>query len=322
MKSGAEHNELIELAVKKLSGEASADELNQLKDLINEKVENQTLYEELEKIWISTEKAKGITGAEVDEEWLRLQKEMHRSDRKSIFPSLLKVAASIALIISVALVIIQLTKSDQLTLVASDKTITQQLSDGSVVTLKAGGELKYADGFADELREITLEGEAFFEVTPDKERPFVVHTQSIDVRVLGTSFNVKADESNTADVVVVDGLVSVKYQDEEVKLNPGERAIAVLTSKRLSKQMNGNPNFLSWKTMKFSFIDTPLQQVVNDLNNAFNSTIQIDESILNCPVTVSFQGQSLDSILRVLEATLSLTLKEESGKKVLSGPGC
>ncbi len=322
MKSDAEHSELIVLAVKKLSGEASADELNQLKDLLNEKVENQTLYEELEKTWISTEKAKGITGAEVDVEWLRLHKEMHRSVHKSVFPSLLKVAASIALIISVALIIFQLTKSDQLTLVASDKTITQQLSDGSIVTLKAGGELKYADGFADELREITLKGEAFFEVTPDKERPFVVHTQTIDVRVIGTSFNVKADEANFADVIVVDGLVSVKFQDQEVKLTPGERAVADLTSEKLSKQGNENPNFLSWKTMKFSFDDTSLQQVVKDLNNAFQSTVQVEDNLLNCPVTVSFESQSLESILRVLQATLNLSIKEEKGEKILSGPGC
>ena len=322
MKSGAEHNELIDLAVKKLSGEARPDELNQLQVLIDETVENRTLYDELEKTWTSTDKAKGITQTEVDAEWLRLQKEMHRSDRKSVFPTLLKVAASIAVILSVALVIFQLTKSDQLTLVAADKAITQQLSDGSVVTLKAGGELKYVDGFAEELREVTLKGEAFFEVTPDSERPFIVHTQSIDVTVLGTSFNVKADNTGTADVVVVDGLVSVKYQDQEVKLNPGERAIAVLTSEKLTKQKNEDPNFLSWKTMEFSFINTPLKQVVRDLNNAFNSTIQVDENMLNCPVTVSFQGQSIDSILRVLEATLSLTIKEESGKKVLLGPGC
>ncbi|MBV6641517.1 MAG: hypothetical protein KI791_12400, partial [Cyclobacteriaceae bacterium] len=79
MKSGAEHNELIDLAVKKLSGEATPDELKQLQVLINEKVENRTLYDELEKTWVSTDKAKGITQAEVDAEWLRLQKEMHRS---------------------------------------------------------------------------------------------------------------------------------------------------------------------------------------------------------------------------------------------------
>lgn len=322
MKSGAEHNELIDLAVKKLSGEATPDELKQLQVLINEKVENRTLYDELEKTWVSTDKAKGITQAEVDAEWLRLQKEMHRSESKSLFPTLLKVAASIALVISVALVVFQLTKSEQLTLMATDTVITQQLSDGSVVTLKAGGELKYADGFADEVREVTLKGEAFFKVTPDSERPFVVHTQSIDVMVLGTSFNVKADDTNTADVVVVDGLVSVKYQDQAVKLNPGERAIAVLTSEKLTKQKNNDPNFLSWKTMNFSFVNIPLNQVVRDLSNAFNSTIQVDENMLNCPVTVSFQGQSLDSILRVLEATLNLTIKEDKGNKVLSGPGC
>ncbi|MBV6641758.1 MAG: FecR domain-containing protein, partial [Cyclobacteriaceae bacterium] len=243
-------------------------------------------------------------------------------ESKSLFPTLLKVAASIALVISVALVVFQLTKSEQLTLMATDTVITQQLSDGSVVTLKAGGELKYADGFADEVREVTLKGEAFFKVTPDSERPFVVHTQSIDVMVLGTSFNVKADDTNTADVVVVDGLVSVKYQDQAVKLNPGERAIAVLTSEKLTKQKNNDPNFLSWKTMNFSFVNIPLNQVVRDLSNAFNSTIQVDENMLNCPVTVSFQGQSLDSILRVLEATLNLTIKEDKGNKVLSGPGC
>jgi len=322
MKSEAEHSELIELAVKKLSGEASAEELNQLQRLIDEKVENQTFYEELEKTWVSTEKARGITQAEEDEEWLRLQKEMHRDQHRSLFSTWLKIAASLALLISISLIVFQFSKSDHMILVATDSSITQTLSDGSVITLKAGSELKYTEGFSDEMRQVTLEGEAFFEVTRDTERPFIVHTPSIDVKVLGTSFNVKADESNTADVVVVDGLVSVKYRDQEVKLNPGEKAIAILATHKLARLKNEDPNFISWKTMKFYFDDSPLKQVVRDLNHAFDSSIQVEDHLMNCPVTVSFEDQSLDAILRVLQATLNLSIKENKGVKVLSGPGC
>lgn len=322
MNSGTEHSELIDLAVKKLSGEASANELNQLQGLIDEKAENQTLYEELKKTWISTEKARGITQTEVDEEWTRLRKEMNRDERKSSFPNWLKIAASLALVLTVSLVIFQLSKSDRVTLVASNNTVTKTLSDGTVVTLNSNSELQYSEGFSDEVREVTLEGEAFFEAARDAERPFIVHTPSIDVRVLGTSFSVRADASEIADVIVVEGLVSVRFDEKEVKLSAGEKAIALLTSDNLTKVINDNPNFLSWKTREFYFDDTPLKQVVKDLNHAFQSSIQVEDNLINCPVTVSFEGQSLDSILMVLQATLNLSIHENKGVKVLSGPGC
>ncbi len=322
MKNEAEHNEFITLAVKKLSGEASADELHQLHSLIDAKAENRRLFEELEETWISSEKARGITVTEIDEEWQRLEKAMQPAISVATFPAWLKLAASIALLVSVSLLIFQLSRNDQETLVAEGKIITKTLSDGSLITLKAGTEMKYNPGFSEDRREILLDGEAFFEVARDIERPFIVHTHSIVVTVLGTSFNVKADESETAEVVVVDGLVSVKFGGKEVTLNPTEKAVAVIASENLSRTKNEDPNFLSWKTMQFHFNNTPLKQVVADLNHAFQSAIYVDENLQNCPVTVSFDGQKLESILRVLEATLNLSIKEQGNQKLLTGPGC
>ena len=91
----------------------------------------------------------------------------------------------------------------------------------------------------------------------------------------------------------------------------------------LFKTINEDPNFISWKTKEFVFIDTPLGDVVLILNNAYQSTLYLEnENLLSCPVTVSFKGQSFEAILEVLKATLNLETQKNSSGIAISGQGC
>lgn len=315
-----DHSELIHLAGQRLTGEASPEELARLDELLSDE-ENRQFFSELEKVWDGTDKADGITREDVNEEWKRLRSEIRQEKRSSF--SFLKIAASIALITIIGVALYFTNRSDQEYLIA-EQVQTQHLNDGSIVTLNARSELSYPEVFDGETREVQLKGEAFFEVERNPEKPFIIQTSSVEVGVLGTSFSVRArEEEETATVVVSSGSVEVSYNGESIVLDIGEKGILDKSTGSLFKLVNDDPNFLSWKTKKFTFDDIPLQDVVAILNNAYNEQILLkEEAIIQCPVTVSFDGQSLESILEILKATLNLTVQKTSEGIEISGQGC
>ena len=103
-----------------------------------------------------------------------------------------------------------------------------RLSDGSVVSLSVDSKLIVPEKFSSEIREVELEGEAYFEVTTDDQRPFIVHAKSASVHVLGTEFNIRAYESDeNVTLLVTEGRVSLKKREHE-----SEEAALVVAGQR------------------------------------------------------------------------------------------
>lgn len=314
------HNEIIHLANLKFTGEATTQDITRLEELIADSDENKQFFSELEKVWDGTDKAAGITTEEINEEWIRLRGEIRKSAKKSFSP--MKIAASIALLVAVGIAVFLLQNDNQTNLIA-EQIQNQTLEDGTIVTLNAESELSYPKAFSDEKREVNLKGEAFFEVEKNPEKPFIIKTPTIEVEVLGTSFSVRSREGETtSSVVVASGSVAVKYRNKSITLKPNEKAVLDRSSGSLFKLINDDPNYLSWKTRDFVFDDTPLEKAVENLSNAYQIDIRLAENIQTCPVTVSFDNQSLDAILEVLKATLDLTVEKTSVGIEISGQGC
>lgn len=321
MEENFSNSELIQLSIQRLSGEIDTLASERLDQLLKESEDNQKAFDDLRKIWEGSGKAAGMTQDEVSEEWFRLKKEMKATKSFSFSP--LRIAASISLIISVTLAIIFLQKSDQEELVASN-IVSTTLNDGSIVTLNAKSRLTYPSKFEDKNREVNLSGEAFFEIEKNPDKPFIIHTDAIDVTVLGTSFNVRSlDNESIASVTVATGIVRINSNGNSIQLVEGEKGILDKQSGKLFKVVNNDKNYLSWKTKTFQFDNLPLTDVINILNNAYQSSIELKNSdIVNCPVTVEFEKQSLNSILEVLKATLDLEIEKNDNVILLSGNGC
>ncbi|WP_425391059.1 FecR family protein [Ekhidna sp.] len=323
MKENTEdHNELIHLATSKFAGEASAQDEARLEALLNESEATKQFYAELVKVWDGTEKAAGITPEEINQEWIRLRGEIRKTDKKSF--SFMKIAASIALLAAIGIAFFWLQNDNTEQLIAAEMQV-QALEDGSMVTLNAGSELSYPKAFSnEETREVELKGEAFFEVEKNPEKPFIIKTPTVQVQVLGTSFSVRSlDGEATSSVIVASGSVEVKFGESSLVLSPDEKAILDRSSSRLFKVTNDDPNYLAWKTKQFVFDDTSLEKVVENLSNAYQVDIRLKTDIIrDCPVTVSFDNQSLDAILEILSATLDLTVEKTSEGLEISGQGC
>lgn len=193
-----------------------------------------------------------------------------------------------------------------------------QLPDGSVVTLNHDTKINYPEKFSNDIREVQIEGEAFFEVQSEADHPFVIRAGEAIIKVLGTSFNVNAyPESEKVEVVVETGKVQVtktKTAPEnagEMILDPGDRGVLIGLSGEMLKSRNDNPNFLSWKTRNFIFTKTSLKKVIEQLNKVYRVQVKVsDPQLERLLLTAHFEGRSLDFILKVISLTHGLKIEQ------------
>jgi ferric-dicitrate binding protein FerR (iron transport regulator) len=199
------------------------------------------------------------------------------------------------------------------------------LPDGTEVNLNSNTHLSYPKKFAAGCREVTIAGEAFFEVKPDKHKPFIIHAGDAQIKVLGTSFNVNAyPEEKKIEVIVETGKVQVTnstlptIENHELILAPGDKGTLDCANHALLKTTNLNPNFLAWKTHDLYFKSTSLAEVISDLEKTYKIKIRLADPGLNgLLLTAHFNHYPLDFVLNVIETTFNLEVQYESGQYIL-----
>ena len=147
-------------------------------------------------------------------------------------------------------------------------TITSvQLSDGSKVLLSANSRLEYLKEFTDTIRSIKLSGEARFEVAKDASRPFIVCTEQLQTRVLGTVFDVNTHYTRGVRTVLVEGAVALEWGDQkEIRMKPGELADFDRTTTEVTLKEVDVTSYISWKEGYFVFEDEPLEEIMHTLS--------------------------------------------------------
>ncbi|SHI53788.1 FecR family protein [Tangfeifania diversioriginum] len=156
------------------------------------------------------------------------------------------------------------------------------LADGTRVWLNAGSRLIYPSRFVDKTREVFLSGEAFFEVTNNKEQPFVVKTVDVNIEVLGTSFNVLAyPEDYSVQTVLAEGKVAVKGSGagmfkKPVQLEPGQMAYFNKKSKETSVSKVDVEPYILWTQGLFSFSNTDFNRITKKLERYYDINFQFD----------------------------------------------
>ena len=198
------------------------------------------------------------------------------------------------------------------------------LSDGTWVYLNAESVITYPQKFVGEKREVTLEGEAYFQVTASKERPFVVKTKDMDVLVTGTEFNVKAypDESNVQ-TTLLRGKVAVFAgidKKEKIEIKPNQQAEWSRENVKLQVREVDPDLFVAWKNGHFIFRQDRLENIMKTLARWYDmEVVYLDESIKNMAFAGKLdRSEDITPILNVLRATDKLTV-EVNGKRIVLG---
>lgn len=141
------------------------------------------------------------------------------------------------------------------------------LADGTKVFLNSGSEIHYPEVFGKDRREVFLKGEAWFEVAKDCHREFWVHTGGMDVKVLGTSFNVKAYEKlETVATTLVEGSVEIACDGESFQIVPGEQFVYDKNSRKVKVRAVDTEQYTSWKDGYYKFRQVTLEEIMTTLS--------------------------------------------------------
>ena len=263
------------------------------------------LEEILNKLVASTRSPRGRFSAAAS--YPELEKRLKSHTRRLTLIRTFSAAAAVALLclsVWTAYLYMQPVTIQTVSTLAETRTVC--LPDGSTVTLNHYSSLSYPEKFKSDKREVKLNGEAYFEVNKNKKHPFIVQTETIDVQVLGTHFNVDAYRNNPeVKTTLLTGSVAVSNKSNSVRmiLKPNEIAIYNKVGNKLTRQVTKNAkDKISWRDGEFIFDNLPLGEIARELSNSFDTPIHIaDTSLQSYRISARFRnGEDLETILSVL----------------------
>lgn len=335
---------LCQLIARKLSGEATEAELKELNDYLAGNTSEQYLYEILNAYWSQHPDLFNEESLDEEERFQRILKPILPDTNSSQIGSLVPEStddytikkinyrrwfkyAAVMMAVAAGIIFYQyINKQNTKTIQPEQQKISEVvarpgsrtkliLPDGTQVWLNSESRITYKDNFNSKLREIQLEGEAFFDVTHDAKRPFIVHTSGVDIKVLGTAFNVKSYESDeTIETTLLRGSVEiVKHNDPDslkIILRPHEKVIfnkVLHTSvKNSASGSQINTDKIKLPTSSYSVIPIPQNRpdsVISETSWVYNKLI--------------LNGDNFEELVSKLERryNVSITIKSNSLKQ-------
>ena len=187
------------------------------------------------------------------------------------------------------------------------KKVALQLSDGTKVQLNAGSQFAFPQSFKGKNREVYLVGEGFFEVSKNEKQPFIVSTPKVDIKVLGTKFNLSAYSSdNICETVLLEGKVEIqgkgKVFNDRIDLTPNQRAIYSIDNKQLTKSNVPDANlYVTWTNGWYNFSNEKLDRVLGKLERFYNVKFIYDRPLVGNALPISGKLDLKDSISEVME---------------------
>jgi ferric-dicitrate binding protein FerR (iron transport regulator) len=202
------------------------------------------------------------------------------------------------------------------------------LEDGTKIWLNADSKLSYPRSFANaSTREIQLEGEAYFDVTANKQKPFIVHTSDVRIKVLGTAFNVKSyGNDRTVETTLIHGKVTIQSVNDssQITLLPNQQAVFEKLSGRLFLEHREEVvDYTVWKEGQLVFLNQPLSDIINELERWFNVTIQVeDRESLDCHFSAKVNNKTLEEVLKLFKDSESIDYTIEGSRVTIQGRLC
>lgn len=328
-----EHQPITEdLLGKFLAQETDAQESALVENWLKQDKNHQKELDDYQFIWQQVASLKEEKKVDVDAAWNKVKskiaapketKIIEFTSKKQVFFTPIRIAAAITLLMAgILAVFLNKKETEIISLKTTNQTLEQTLPDGSVVFLNANTNLSYLADFEGDTREINLSGEAFFKVQRNENKPFIIHANGSDIRVLGTSFNVKAYTKNVK-VSVESGKVEFKHEKKQTLLVKGEEAEFEAEKDTIKRAFMLDRNTFAYKTKTFVFEDSSLEHVVNVLSENYRTKIILkNNNIKTCRLTTTFTNETLPNALNVIAETLNLKVTPEGEKYIIDGDGC
>ena len=319
---------------KYLTGKSSREELFEAISYFKDTGQNQTIESLLDEMWRKNQFS--IPGEyeskDIPEILRRIHKkiepELHEIRKRKIrklFINFSRVAAVLVIGLLMGILVNTLMKEDSMvyTSMTPKGSISQMiLPDNTMVYLNSDTELKFYYNRSKRRREVYLEGEAWFRVSENRKKPFIVHTAFYDIVVTGTEFNVKAYRDEKESVTTLEqGSVLVRSEKSGTKshrvLVPGEQLIINREKQTFTTHRVKTSYYTSWKENKLIFINMTLAELIKLLERRYDVDIEVsDKSILNHHYDGTIRNESILEIMDLIKITLPIDY-EIVGQKIL-----
>jgi len=331
----------FKFSVRAITGNITLKQKRALDRWLQQSPERQKEYDRWVKTWERQKHTPMPFEPNVDAAWQRFEASLPKDEKKRSFskmfmnidrqlanlfelkyrPALASAAAILIVSMGLFLWKSSLLRSSYYT-VMTRNTQTQEvmLTDGTRVVLNSGSRIQYPKTVSETEREVRLEGEAYFSVTPN-EKPFYVITQHAKTTVLGTQFNVWARGEETR-VIVEEGLVrlsSLISKSVEVEITRGQMSKVIGRSLPQPPTNVDTHYSLGWLRGQLVFEKTPLSEIVEELQRKFDVTIEFaDPSLTHRTMTADFEDATIDEILSSICLTLNIRYLVDKGDYILA----
>lgn len=325
----------INLIYQSLDGDLSPSEKEELDQWRKASPNNEKSYQSVLLAWTHAEPQVDMPEINLDAEFASLSEKLidedevteeedkvisiNRPERRKAGFNWLAIAASIVLLFGITLVYQQLNSDDLewIEVASGNESMSIILADNSEVILNAHSTFKYPKEFGEDERKLFLEGEAFFEVSRDENKPFIIETSEERVQVLGTSFNVRAyANEDDSQVFVKTGKVQFgSINGDKVVLNPNQLGSFDRNNKEITKREKVQANAISWMTKELVFVDEPFALVSEEIEHLYGVELDISE-VADCalPYTSSFKDKDLSEVIENISVVLGLEYEQVSEK--------
>lgn len=321
---------ITELVVAYLSNELDPTGVQFVEQWMSESDANMEEFEAILAVW---QAADPMPKREynADLAWAKVDEEI---SRPSWWKSpVLRVAAGVVIILGLFGIINNFMDQPQpTTIIAQAETVQDTLSDGTMVQLNQNTELVFAEDTKKNIRKAKLDGEAYFDVARDTTKTFIVEMDQSYVKVLGTSFNIKANpDEDLVNVYVNSGIVMFEYLADttdssylSIELRKGDRVTYDKKTLKLVPVDSAQVALdMFWVNRELIFDGISLDKVSRILETVYDVKIQFSDSITKqCLLTVKFDNASIDEIMEVIALTFELELESTDSGYILKGASC
>lgn len=318
-----------DLLVKYMLDEALPAEQLQVQDWLNEDAANRKYYEHFKLIWEESQTLAANITVDENAAWEKIQNrirstKIEKQQAKNIRVSWvrkLQVAAAVLVFVVGAWWVYNASNNTAATAMIDKQsfsnTLIDTLSDGSVVTLNKNTTVSYPSSFKAKTRTVKLKGEAFFKVTPDKTKPFIVDAGDVTVTVVGTAFNVKNYDSSTR-IVVESGIVQVSSGGKSVELHKGEQVFIKHSGATLEKSVVKDSLYNYYRSKQIICNNTPLPDVIATINQAYDAHIVLgDDAVKQLRLSTTFKEEDLETVINIIQQTFNLRVTQQGDSTVL-----
>lgn len=220
----------------------------------------------------------------------------------------------------------QVSRTVTYTFTAEDEPLHHYLPDGSYVVLEPGASITYEPGFQEEIREVELEGEAFFDIRHEADRPFVVQSNGLMTKVLGTAFRISTYDSNHEfSIAVTRGKVAVSDQNQEFGiLEMNDQMVLNMDTYEVTKTTLQEAEKAELEPMQYIMDDITVAKALEIIKLRWNCEFRVvNKDLYQCEFTTSFlPTDSLEEIVAVISAVIGAQYEMDGSMVTLTGPGC